>query len=215
MAKKIYATFDYELAILRQYDYIISLDEVGRGAIAGPVVVVASIVSRESYTTLPEHISDSKLVKESDRPKIKDIAQAWVHSYGIGSVNADTVDSRGIIPALRTAGEEAIRKALEAFSEPLGKRTIILLDGSHNWLIDADVPFFTTTKTKADRDCASVAASSIMAKVYRDSIMLDLHSKYPFYRWDKNKGYGAASHYEAIAAHGLIDGIHRKTWIKK
>lgn len=215
MGKKTYATFDYELELLKQYDYIISLDEVGRGAIAGPVVVVASIVSRESYATMPSNLADSKLIKEADRAGMRDLAASWAHSYGIGAVSAGIVDSKGIIPSLKAAGEEAVRNALEAFPEPLSSRSIILLDGSHNWLVDADVPFFTITKTKADRDCASVAASSIIAKVYRDAIMLKLHEQYPTYSWDGNKGYGAASHYAAIAEHGLIDNIHRKTWIKK
>ena len=215
MGKKTYATFDYELELLKKYDYVISLDEVGRGAIAGPVVVVASIVSQESYKTVPADLADSKLIKESAREHYRDIATGWIHSYGIGSVDASIIDSKGIIFALRTAGEDAVHKALERFPAPLSAKTIVLLDGSHNWLIDADIPFFAITKTKADRDCSSVAASSIIAKVYRDSLMLELDKQYPQYAWAGNKGYGAASHYAAIEEYGLIDNIHRKTWIKK
>lgn len=216
LVPKIYATFDYELELLKKYSYIVSLDEVGRGAIAGPVVVVASIVSMESFPSMPKDLADSKLIRESKRQEYSNIAKEWVHAYGIGDVSAAEIDSRGIVPVLRRAGEQAVQKALDSFSEPLGDKSIVLLDGSHNWLSDSKfVPFFTITKTKADRDCASVAASSIIAKVYRDNIMAELALKYPEYGWDSNKGYGAASHYEAIKSFGLVDGVHRKTWIKK
>jgi ribonuclease HII len=213
---KTYATFDYELELLKRYSYIVSLDEVGRGAIAGPVVVVASIVSMESFPTMPKNLADSKLIRESQRLEFSNIAKEWVHSYGIGAVGGSEVDSKGIIPALRSAGEQAVQKALAGFSSALEGKSIVLLDGSHNWLSDSKlVPFFTITKTKADRDCASVSASSIIAKVYRDDIMLNLAAEHPAYGWDSNKGYGAASHYEAIQNFGLVEGIHRKTWIKK
>lgn len=212
---KVYATFDYELELLRKYDYIVAVDEVGRGAIAGPVVVAATVVSSESYPSMPKDLADSKLIKESAREEYRDIAAGWVHSYGIGAVDAARIDSEGIIASLRMAGESAVLSALNGLEDFSDKRGIVLLDGSHNWLYDSNVPLFTITKTKADRDCASVAAASIIAKVYRDNIMVELDKKHPGYGWGGNKGYGAKAHYEGIETLGLVDAIHRKSWIKK
>lgn len=211
------ANFDFELTLLRdKYDYIISIDEVGRGAIAGPVVIGAVVTSLKSELNVPENIRDSKLIPERQRKDFRDKALEWVLAGAVGLSDASEVDSRGITWALASAAQKAILELERIMPEIASARTIILLDGSHNWLNSLNLNYFTITKVKADMECASVSAASILAKVYRDEIMLEKSSEIEdIYSWASNKGYGAKSHYEAIKAHGMLAGWHRTSWIKK
>lgn len=212
-----FANFDFEKALLQdRYDYIIAIDEVGRGAIAGPVAVGATVVSAESEGTMPKGLRDSKLIPEKQRKDYREQALEWVLAGAVGSVDASGVDNMGITHSLGEAARQAILEVEAKLPEIKQKRTIILLDGSHNWLAQLALPYFVITKVKADLDCGSVSAASILAKVYRDSLMVTKSAEIEdIYSWNKNKGYGAKAHYEAIALHGVLDGWHRVTWIKK
>ena len=89
----------------------------------------------------------------------------------------------------------------------------MLLDGSHDWLSPALArPLPVHTRVKADRDCVSVAAASVVAKVYRDRIMIEADARHPGYGWTGNKGYGSAGHFAAIAELGASE-FHRRTWL--
>lgn len=213
---KVYATFDFEKSLFRQnYDYIISIDEVGRGAIAGPVVIGATVVSPASEFGIPNKIADSKMIPEKQRPEFERLSKEWVLGYAVGSVTAPEIDSIGITAALAKAAVEGIGSLREQFPELESKRTIILLDGTHNWLSKSNLPFFVVTRAKADMDCASVSAASIIAKTYRDELMIAQSGKnLDRYGWASNKGYGAASHYTAIKEFGTDPLWHRLSWIK-
>lgn len=213
---KQYANFDFELTLLRdRYDYIIAIDEVGRGAIAGPVVVGATVVNIDNQAGIPEGLRDSKLIPEKQRDDYHDKVLGWVLAGSVGSVEASYIDSYGITHSLAQAAQQAIFKLESAVPDIKEKRTIVLLDGSHNWLKELNLPYFTITKVKADLECASVSGASVLAKVFRDNLMveasLELEDKYG---WKSNKGYGAKTHYDAISEFGLVDNWHRKTWIK-
>ncbi len=212
-----FADFKFESALLRdKYDYIIAIDEVGRGAIAGPVVVGATVVDATLEATMPEGIRDSKLIPEKQRASYLEKASQWVLGGAVGRVDAAEVDSFGITNSLATAASRAISQLEEMVPAIKSSRTIILLDGSHNWLEALNLPYFTITKVKADLECASVSAASIFAKVYRDNLMVEKSAEIDdIYNWSSNKGYGAKSHYEAIAKHGVLQGWHRITWINK
>lgn len=189
---------------------VIGVDEVGRGAIAGPVAVGAHavVVGTDSF---PEGLRDSKLLSEKRRESLAPVVAEW----GVGAVGYATaaeIDERGIIWALGHAGRRALLD-LHRAGAPV-ERAVILVDGVHDWLSPVlRSPLEVRTRVGADRACASVAAASIRAKVERDAVMRDAHEVEPHYAWASNKGYGARAHYDGIAAHGL-SVLHRRTWIR-
>lgn len=209
-------TLDTETRLFaRGASVILSIDEVGRGAIAGPCGVgVAAYLP--SLTSAPEGIKDSKAISEKKRIALAPLVAAWLPASAVGFAEADEIDSLGITKSLALAGRRALDMTLETL-ETAGadlSNPIILLDGSHNWLGAASGGIRVVTQVKGDRDCLSVAAASVLAKVERDALMDHLALSFPQYGWASNKGYGSAGHYQAIAEHGAVEGIHRKTWLK-
>lgn len=197
-------------AFARGIELVIGLDEVGRGAIAGPVAVGAHAVLAGT-TEFPEGLRDSKLLSEKKRELIAPLVVEW-GTGAVGFATAAEIDERGITAML---GQSARRALLELNAQGVAvDRALIILDGSHDWLSPVlRSPLNVVTRVGADRACASVAAASVRAKVARDAIMRDAHEATPFYSWASNKGYGAAAHYAGISEHGLTEQ-HRKTWIK-
>jgi ribonuclease HII len=191
-----------------------SVDEVGRGALSGPVsvgiVVVDATVGRA-----PSGVRDSKLLTPQARVELAPRIRVWAMDWAVGHASAQEIDDVGIIAALRLAG----RRALAQLSR---QPDVILLDGSHDWLstpgqqsmfaeaaepLDARV----VTKVKADMTCASVAAASVLAKTERDALMMALSHDHPHYRWDENKGYATPEHLAALRQHGTCEQ-HRRSW---
>lgn len=195
-------TLETELELVSSHGLVVCLDEVGRGAIAGPVVVAATVFRADSIREIPPGLRDSKLIAESKRATVASLAADWL-DHSVGEVPASKIDEIGITQALKQAGLSAIEK----LGNPQGA---ILLDGKHNWL-ETDAAM---TKIKADQHCAGVSAASIIAKHYRDQLMRDLHQLHPEYAWDSNKGYASEGHISAIREHGSTE-IHRKTWLTR
>lgn len=188
---------------------VIALDEVGRGAIAGPVAVGAH-VTIAGTARFPEGLRDSKLLSEKRRDRIAGPVSEWGDG-AVGYATAPEIDENGIVWALG----HAARRALVALSERgiPADGAVILLDGSHDWLSPVlRAPLDVITMPGADRTCASVAAASVRAKVERDAAMRSAHEQHPVYGWASNKGYGARVHYEGIASHGLT-AHHRRSFI--
>lgn len=201
------------------YAWIIGVDEVGRGCLAYDVGIGAVAMSRTAGDW-PKGLRDSKLVPEKSRQALRDEADAWLPINSVGFASADEIEEYGINPAQALAGERAIAKVIkgiEAESKDFKvdrNNTIIILDGSSNWLKQKIDFLDIIVKVKADQDCVVVSAASILAKVTRDNALIELDKKYPLYGFAKHKGYGSPLHYEAIAKHGIIPGIHRASWIK-
>ncbi len=190
--------------------YVIGCDEVGRGAIAGPVAVGLCVVDA-SVGEMPVGLRDSKLLSEKRREELAPLAEGWGRYTAVGLASALEVDTLGIMVALGLAGKRALVTLHEAGVGILD--SVILLDGSFDWLSPAlQSPLPLRTRVKADRDCASVAAASVVAKVHRDHLMIDAHQTHPRYGWVSNKGYGSTDHFAAIAAFGATD-FHRHTWL--
>ncbi len=190
--------------------FVIGCDEVGRGAIAGPVAVGLCVVDA-GVGPFPLGLKDSKLLSEKRREALAPLAADWVLFSAVGLASAQEVDSVGIIAALGLAGKRALVMLYEAGADI--PASVILLDGSHDWLTPALAsPLRVTTRVKADRDCASVAAASVVAKVHRDRLMIEADAAQPGYGWSGNKGYGSAGHFAAIAELGATD-FHRHTWL--
>lgn len=190
---------------------VIGVDEVGRGAIAGPVAVgVHAVVA--GTAEFPEGLRDSKLLSEKRRETLHPHVEAW-GAGAVGFSEASEIDEHGITAML---GEAARRALLELHRSGVAvERAVILLDGSHDWLTPVlRSPLHVVTRVGADRSCAAVAAASVRAKVLRDALMRDAHGERPHYAWASNKGYGSKAHYAGIAEHGLTP-LHRRTWIKQ
>lgn len=207
-------TLDYEAQLLLSHDFVVGVDEAGRGAIAGPVAVGAQLITL-SDAMIPEGLRDSKLLSPLRRESVYERVRGW-GSGAVAMVDAHAVDSGGITAALARAASSAIGKLFKTSFELT--RAVIILDGKHDWLSPALQADFrasprVVTHVGADRACAVVAAASVRAKVERDRVMTELAAEYPAYGWQNNKGYGAQKHYEAIAAAGLTE-YHRASWIR-
>lgn len=200
-----------ERKLLREYDLVISCDEVGRGALAGPVAVGATVVDAVlSRRRVPEGLRDSKLVPEARRAALARRAAEWVADSAIGWASSAEIDEIGILPALGLAARRALAE-LSAHGVDVSA-AIVILDGNHDYISRAAGPQLTVRPViKADRDCAGAAAASVIAKVARDDLMVGLHGDLPAYQWVRNKGYASPEHRAAILEHGVSDH-HRVSW---
>lgn len=199
--------------------YLAGVDEVGRGALAGPVSVGIAVVDLHTQKPL-SGVRDSKLLSPAERERLEPLVRSWSLASAVGHASAQEIDALGIIAALRLAGTRAWLDILAAGVTP----DVVLLDGSHNWLSPAaqlclfdeaasdpgcDAPVHT--RIKADLQCMSVAAASVIAKVERDQRMRELHTEYPDFGWDVNKGYATALHRDVLRAAGPTP-YHRVSW---
>ncbi|NBY15652.1 MAG: ribonuclease HII [Actinobacteria bacterium] len=193
--------------------FVAGVDEVGRGALAGPVSVGVAVIDVD-VAQPPAQLRDSKQMSAKARLENYLAIKQWTKSCAVGSATAAEIDEIGIINALRLAWTRA-------YSGLAIKPNHIILDGKHNWLQGKESDLFTigipsidlpvTLKIKADASCASVAAASVLAKVERDEYMQKLALTFPQYGWASNVGYGAAKHMTAIREVGLTE-YHRKSW---
>ena len=209
-------TLDFEESCFATgHELVIGVDEVGRGAIAGPVAVgvhaTFAPVASQQIPPFPSGLRDSKLLSEKKRELLAPLVAEWGQGE-VGYVSAAEIDARGITWALGEAGRRALLRMHEA-GVPVA-RAVILVDGKHDWLSPVlRSPLNVRTMVGGDRAVATVAAASVRAKVDRDRVMREAHEAEPHYAWASNKGYGAKVHYEGIAEHGLSEH-HRKSWIK-
>ncbi len=192
--------------------YVGGIDEVGRGALAGPVSVGVCVVDA-SADEVPEGLADSKLLTAHAREALMPVVSTWGVARAVGHASAEEIDAVGIIAALRRAAVRAL-ESLAVVPD------VVILDGSHDWLtrpddIFADQSAFATPPVhmmvKADQQCASVAAASVLAKVTRDAIMQDLETTHPGYGLASHKGYASEAHRDAIRSLGAST-IHRRSW---
>lgn len=189
---------------------VIGVDEVGRGAIAGPVAVGMSVMSA-SCGAHPVGVRDSKLLSEKKRVELAPLLREWSVASAVGLASPQEIDELGIVHCLGLAAKRALG-SLHVAGIPVTTSTI-LLDGNSDWLNPIlSSPFDVRTRVKADRDCVSVAAASVIAKVHRDELMVAAHEARPDFGWAGNKGYGSTQHMEAVRALGPSD-FHRRTWL--
>lgn len=182
-------------------------DEAGRGPLAGPVVA-ACVVLPEDFDVIG--VDDSKKLSEKKREELFDKIQAKALAIGVGISDNITIDQINILQATKKAMKEAFIEAETRLKEKTGQRIDVLLADAVT-LEELDVP--QEAIIKGDAKSLSIAAASIIAKVTRDRIMLEYHRQYPWYGFDRNKGYGTKAHYQGIGAYGITP-IHRKTFLK-
>ena len=182
------------------YKMICGVDEAGRGPLVGPVCAAAVILPKG--LELPG-LNDSKKLTDKKRRELFPIIKEHAIAYGIGLASHEEIDEINILQATYLAMERALQQ-LE------GKADFALIDGNRA----KDFGFPVRTVVKGDSLSASIAAASILAKVTRDDIMLEMAEKYPEYGFEVHKGYGTKAHYEALRVHGHSP-IHRMTFLRK
>ena len=181
---------NYEMGEIEErfpFDEFIGVDEVGTGPLAGPVVAAA--VSLDLLLST-QGIRDSKRMSALQRERMAEYVKNNAACYAIGIVEAAEIDSKGLAWASQQAKVRAVRGALKRYDG--GRDPRILVDG------DIRIPGFRSlqqsTFPKGDNRSWNIAAASIVAKVYRDTLMIEAHESYPLYRFDKHKGYPTAEH---------------------
>ncbi len=177
-------------------NFIAGIDEVGRGPLVGPVVTAAVILPKDFYD---ERINDSKKLTEKKRELLYDVIMENAISVGIGISSEDVIDEINILNATK-------RAMLEAVNNLSVKPEHLLIDAVK---LNTDIP--QTSIIKGDAKSESIAAASIIAKVTRDRMMIELDKIHPEYDFKHNKGYGTKKHIEAIRKYGIIKE-HRKTF---
>lgn len=183
---------------------IAGVDEVGRGPLAGPVVA-AAVVLPEDFDVLG--VDDSKKLSEKRREELYGIILEKAAAYGIGMCDHSQIDEINILQATK----KAMKEAVDQCEKRLGKRVDHVLFDAVT-IEELDRP--QQAIIKGDAKVLAIAAASIVAKVTRDRMMVEHAKEYPWYAFEKNKGYGTAAHYEGLRAHGTCP-IHRLTFLKK
>jgi len=181
------------------YKLIAGTDEVGRGALAGPVAACVLILP-EGFTY--PGINDSKKVSKKKRKTLSEIIRENAVAYDCATVSAFEIDEINILNATRLA-------MVRAFNRLETKPDFLLADAIK--LNEIDIP--QEAITGGDAKSVTIAAASIVAKVYRDKIMDALHERFPVYGFNTNKGYGTKKHIEAIKQHGICP-VHRRSFAR-
>ncbi|GAA0495473.1 ribonuclease HII [Salinibacillus aidingensis] len=179
------------------YTYIAGIDEAGRGPLAGPVVAAAVIIDDSFYL---EGLDDSKKLSESVRERFFDTIKEKAVDYGIGIVNAKTIDQINIYQASKLAMKKAV---LELKHQP----QFLLIDAVKL----PELPIQQESIVKGDQKSVSIAAASVLAKVTRDRMMKEIDRQYPSYQFGSNMGYGTKMHLEALEQFGPTP-YHRKSF---
>ncbi len=205
---------EFERTLLDRGETVVGLDEVGRGALAGPLTVGAVVV--RTFVAPPEGLNDSKLLSPRRRESLVDPIVRWASAWSLGSASAAEIDRWG----LRLALAVAATRALEGLTVT---PTHALIDGPFNLLSSplsgpfGDTPPLRFVRLPAtmivggDQRSATIAAAAVLAKVHRDRYMVSLHEGHREYCWASNKGYAVPEHLEAIRRCGA-SSHHRRTW---
>lgn len=191
--------WQYEKELFEQNINIIGgVDEVGRGPLIGPVVAACCVLPHDFIL---EGLNDSKKLSEKKREKFYDYIIEHCLAYGVGIIEPEIIDEVNIYEATKLAMKEAITQVQEQVN-----LEYVLIDAMP---LELNIP--SNSIIKGDAKSISIAAASVIAKVVRDRMMIELDKEYPMYGYAKHKGYPTKAHIEAINKYGLIDG-YRKTY---
>lgn len=194
-------THRYELPLWQRHEAVAGVDEVGRGCLAGPVVAASVVLDPD---TVPDGLADSKVLSAAARERCAEAIHRLARAVSIVAIDHDTIDRINILQATY----EAMHMAIDRLTIPVAH---LLIDG--NRFRPHPVPW--TTIVGGDAQSVSIAAASIVAKVWRDRWMREqAHRQWPRYGFDRNVGYGTAEHRRALSEHGPCP-IHRRTFLRR
>lgn len=182
---------------------ILGIDEVGRGPLAGPLVVGAVILP-DGYPSWIDELRDSKKLSRNKRAYLSEFINAEA-TTGLGWVPAEDIDKIGINEALKLATRLAVKR-VQQLHVPFSQ---IIIDGNQNFLTGTKLETYTSTLVKGDDKVKEISAASIIAKVARDNYMIELARRYPKYGFENHVGYGTPEHRAAIHEYGITPE-HRK-----
>ncbi len=185
------------------YPLLCGVDEAGRGPLAGPVFAAAVILDPDAPIA---GLNDSKKLSEKKREALFDVIIERAAAYAVASASVEEIEQYNILQATYLA----MSRAVEAVSRQKTP-SLVLVDGNR---LPPQITLPCRTLVKGDALSASVAAASILAKVSRDRLLLELDRQYPEYAFAQHKGYGTALHYERLAAYGPSP-VHRMSFLKK
>jgi len=208
-----------EKSLMREGNLIVlGCDEVGRGALGGPVSVGVLAVDA-NVRRVPPGLADSKLLTPARRDRLAPKVRNWALDFAIGHASATEIDAYGIMRGLRLAGQRALTQLSV-------RPDIVILDGNHDWLsarpeqadlFAAEPPWPhvvvppVITRIKGDMTCAAVAGASVLAKTTRDALMVEMADRFPQYAWHENKGYASPEHMSELERNGPCSE-HRQSW---
>lgn len=208
--------FSYERKLWsRGYKYVIGVDEVGRGALAGPVVAGAVVFSSDKKRTeMIENlgVDDSKKLSANRREELAGEIKRCVLAWAVGKVSNRFIDRYGIAKATEKAMRKAIYNLFTKGQFLIETKVFLLIDAFNIKYVRGIGLENQKAIVKGDEKCMSIAAASIVAKVYRDGLMKRLALKFSKYHWDTNVGYGTKAHQKAIKQYGLTR-YHRASFI--
>jgi ribonuclease HII len=200
-SKKQAPTRSIERALWAQgHDVVVGIDEVGRGAWTGPLMVGVAVLPRDRRVN---GVRDSKMLTERERERLFDRVAGWCDAWAVGAATQDECDELGMAPAQKLATKRAIQ-ALGIVPDAA------VVDGK--WDFVSPHVANVELRVRADAVCVSVAAASILAKVTRDRIMREQAEHFPHWSFDTNKGYPCAMHRAALLGYGP-SAIHRRSWV--
>ena len=224
--RRILPTLTTEAALADQgAEYVLGLDEVGRGALAGPAMVgVVAVRSADlPHLKVPDGVADSKMLTPARRLAMYRDLEDWAAGWAVGVCSNHEIDQWGIVHALGIAALRALAELEHGMNLGADCNLAAILDGPHDYITPAadsfdapDLPILpkVSTQVKGDAHCASVACAAVIAKVTRDQLMVRLAASDPAlapYQWEHNKGYGSPAHLEAIRRLGP-SRLHRVSW---
>ena len=177
------------------------VDEAGRGSLAGPITAAAVILPRDYRN---DALDDSKRLSEKKRIELKGIIERDSIDFAVFSVAPSTIDKINILNSTFKAMHGALNslKIIPSFISVDGNRFKKYKNIDHECIVKGDTKY------------QNIAAASILAKTYRDSYMIDQHNRFPYFGWNKNKGYGTKFHFDNINKHGVSE-LHRKSFLLK
>jgi ribonuclease HII len=207
--------FHFEKNKFKQnFSYVIGCDEVGRGSLAGPVVAVAAAINMETFLklkTVPwaNQVKDSKLISPVMRSRLSKELISTLPAYAVGAATPSRIDKINIHHATLEAMSKAVQKVINTVAcEP--EKVCVVVDGKFSI---PELSFFQEALVKADQTIFIVSSASIIAKVYRDNLMVKLHDQFPEYNFAQHKGYGTKLHTDALRTYGL-SSHHRQSFCK-
>lgn len=182
---------------------VVGVDEVGRGAIAGPLVAAAIVATGDGF---PQGVKDSKELSPGRRSTLSKLIEEKA-MVGVGSASPEEIDNIG----LQQCNLLAIKRAVEVLINNDTHADLVLVDGKFSTSDLASIlpGLNTRSVVKGDKKIPAISAASICAKVFRDGVMKELHSKNSFYGWASNAGYGTRDHIAALKERGYVQGVHR------
>ena len=194
--------YTYELASKEKgFNFVCGVDEAGRGPLAGPVCAAAVILPKN---TVIEGLNDSKKLSEKKRESLFDVIKEKAVAWSVAFASVEEIEEFNILNATFIA----MNRAIDGLST---KADFALIDGNR---VPKDIKIPCETVIKGDSKSMSIAAASVLAKVTRDRLMLELDEKYPLYEFKKHKGYGTALHMDLIRKYGPSE-CHRPSFLKK